>query len=122
VSKADDLEYARWHVVSAALSHVGEDIAYHRRRKFDWAADFGRALDQYVVVATGEIPQRKAGLRVVSDPLGNRIMRASLVFALASWRPEFAEWGPLPDAVAARRTLNAALKAYVESVTSRFAH
>ena len=74
-----------------------------------------------MVVATGGMPERKAGLRVVGDPLSNRIIRASLVFALASWRPELAEWGPLPEAVAARRELKAALKAYVESVTSRFA-
>ena len=117
--KADELESARWHVVSAALAHVGEDIAYHRRRRFDWAADLGRALDQYLVVATGEVPRRKAGPRVAGELLGHRIIRASLVFALAD-RPQLADWGPLPDAMAARRELNAALQTSVESVTRRF--
>jgi hypothetical protein len=118
VTKAQDLEYARWQVVSAALSHVGEDIAYHRSRRTDWAGDLGRALDQYVVIATGEAPKHRAGLRVAGVPPGDRIIRASLLFALAAWRPtEFAEWGPLPDPEAARRELIEALKAWVEAAT-----
>jgi hypothetical protein len=105
-------------VVSAALSHVGEDTAHHRRRRTDWAADLGRALDQYVVIYTGEEPKRNAGYPATRT-MGDRIIRASLLFALANWRPtEFKEWGPLPDIEAVQSELEEALAAYVKAATS----
>ena len=64
MSKAGDLEYALWHVVSAGLSYIGRTSpttggADHRRRRPDWPKDLGHALDEYVKTATGQAPKHE---------------------------------------------------------------